>query len=148
MATIGAIAKQRALNEERLLAAMDRIGGQLGIEPAPVLNQTRYSLEQRYAVQLGHVADYAERIADALSAQQTPEEPTLDDLTVAELKAKAEEAGLDTKELKRKADFVAALEQYNARIAGGPATPPEGPAGDEGPEASEGETDSSDGVSE
>jgi hypothetical protein len=130
MATIGAIAIKRALAEDRLSAAMQRIGSQLKVDPAVIPARKKYSPDFNRAITLEALADWAEKIADAVAPQTPSDEITqqdgsgqLDEMTVAELKRLAESAGLNVAELKRKADYVQALEDYNASLY--PASPEE-----------------------
>lgn len=120
MATIGAIAAMRDSALKRLAAAIEHISEAANLEPAklPTFNRDPDYL---HADQLRVLADWAERVAEWF----TPTVEALEDfsrLSVTELKALADERGVDLAGATRKADIIAALE------AAAPAETPEEPA--------------------
>lgn len=111
MATVVAIAKTREQAIKRLTEATARIAELLNIEAGefPTHNRDASYLQ---AQQLKVVADFLERVVTVL----TPEvEEDLDSLTNTELKALAEERGIDLTGKRKKDEFIEAI-----RAAGTP----------------------------
>lgn len=86
MATIGAIAFKRGTATDRLIAAMERLSGELDVIPAQ-LPSKGHDPELRHALTVESIATWAERIADVLESKHTPEATDYSTLTIADLDA-------------------------------------------------------------
>lgn len=135
MASIGAIAGIRDEAVKRLLAAAARIGEETGI-PAPVFESFRQP-DYQQAMQLKTLADWTESVAEWLApppaVEPEPEDKDeeseelaalgYEDMTVAELRALAEERGINLTANMKKADIISVLEHFDS--AQRPADEPE-----------------------
>lgn len=86
MATIAAVAIKRATATARLMTALAAIGAPFGVEP-PVLPTQGRDANVIYAAQMDIIADWAEKVAEAVAPKDAAEGETEDyaDWTRAEM---------------------------------------------------------------
>ncbi len=123
MATVVAIAIMREQAMKRLEASMAQLVQNLSIEPVefPLYDRDATYLQ---AAQLTALATFFERVVTALA--QPEGEPTLDNMTIAQLKALAAEHNVDLTGVTKKADIIAAIEAGTVTLTeteGEPAPP-------------------------
>jgi nucleotide-binding universal stress UspA family protein len=126
MATVEAIAKMEDQAFASMLHSMTRLAA--AVDVAPVDVQAIYFSDPAYqrAQQLLALADWLHQVTDAVAGPEQPADgepaadlPFLETLTVKELRAYAEEHGIELGDASKKADLIAAIE--TALVDGSPA---------------------------